>query len=80
MNTETNTTDGMEQHQSKIEGTRAVIEQLQQQQNDLYDRMIEEITPSDEQETWLWDYCFNSSLPHDTEYAAMVERGIYGEL
>lgn len=78
MNTETNTTDGMEQHRSKIEGTRAVIEQLQQQQNGLYDSLIEEIKPSFEQETWLWDYCFNSFPSESSEYSKMVEKGIYG--
>jgi len=80
MNTEQNTTDGMEKHRSKIEGTRAVIEQLQKQQNGLYDMLIEEIKPSEEQEPWLWDHCFNSYPCDSSEYSKMVERGIYGEL
>ena len=68
----------MRQHQSKIEGTKAVIEQLSQQQNELYDRLIEEIEPSEEQEVWLWDYVFNVSPKDNSEYNQMVERGIYG--
>jgi len=80
MNTEQNTIYGMEKHRSKIEGTRAVIEQLQKQQNGLYDMLIEEIKPSEEQEPWLWDHCFNSYPCDSSEYSKMVERGIYGEL
>ena len=69
----------MRQHQSKIEGTKAVIEQLQQQQNDLYDILIEEIKPTEEQENWLWEYCFNAH-PHEAsvEYSMMIGEGIYG--
>ena len=69
----------MEKHRSKIEGTKAVVEQLSQQQNDLYDRLIEEINPSEEQEVWLWDYVFNTSPKDNSEYNQMVERGIYGD-
>jgi hypothetical protein len=79
MNIEQNMTDGMEKHRSKIEGTKAVIENLQQQQNDLYDRLIEDINPSEEQEPWLWNYVFNASNNDNTEYNQMVERGIYGD-
>jgi len=78
MNTEQNTTNGMEQHRSKIEETRAVIEQIREQQNDLYDKLIAEIEPSEEQEPWLWDRCFNSYLCDSSDYSKMVERGIYG--
>jgi hypothetical protein len=78
MNTEQNTTDGMEKHRSKIKKTRKVIKQLQQQQNDLYDKLIAEIKPSEEQEPWLWDYCFNSYPRDSSEYSKIVEGGIYG--
>ena len=79
MNTEQNTTDGMEQHRSKIEGTRAVIDQLQEQQHDIYAILIGETNPSEEQEQWLWEFCFNTRPNESSEYIETVERGIYGD-
>jgi hypothetical protein len=78
MKTEKNTTDGMEQHRSKIEGTRAVIDQLQEQQHDIYAILIGETNPSEEQEQWLWEFCFNTRPNDSSEYSKMVESGIYG--
>lgn len=68
----------MQIHRSKIEGTKAVIERLQQQQNEIYDRLIDEIKPTEEQESFIWDYVFNSTPMDNEEYNQMVERGIYG--
>ena len=70
----------MQQHRFRIEETKAVIEQLQQAQNNLYDALIDMIEPTEEQEPWLWDYVFNTSPKDNSEYNQMVERGIYGEL
>jgi hypothetical protein len=68
----------MRQYQSRIEEIRVIIEELQLKQNELYDMLIEEIKPSEEQEPWLWDCIFNSYPCDSSEYAKMVERGIYG--
>jgi hypothetical protein len=70
----------MQQHRFRIEETKAVIEQLQQAQNNLYDALIDMIEPTEEQEPWLWDYVFNTYPKDNSEYNQMVERGIYGEL
>ena len=51
---------------------------LSQKQDELYAGLLEAIGEiSEEQESWLWDYCYNCN--GDSDYSEYVRNKIYGD-
>ena len=79
MNIEKNTTYTMKEHKNQIEGARAEIQLLMEEQNQIYQRLIDEVCPDSDMEEWLWDYCFNCDMYSlNKDYQHAVEERIYG--
>ena len=61
-----------------IEGVKNTIASLSQKQDELYAGLLEAIGEiSEEQESWLWDYCYNCN--GDSDYSEYVRNKIYGD-
>jgi hypothetical protein len=67
----------MKKYEDAIETARKKITELAAQQDDVYRELVSKIKPTEQQEEWLYDYCFNYSF--DTEYAQFIKQNIYGE-
>jgi hypothetical protein len=67
----------MKDKEHLIEGVKNTIRSLFKKQDELYAGLLEAIGEiSEEQESWLWDYCYNCH--EDSEYTQMVRYRIYG--
>lgn len=60
----------MKDNRELIENVRNTIQNIQKQQDTVYNTMIKVINPTKDQEEWLWEYCFNCDGSNEvyTEY------------
>lgn len=65
-----------EEQITKIEIARSVIGYLNKLQESAYNTLCEECD-LDEDNTWLFDYIFNS-YEHEDSYSQMVKEKLYG--
>lgn len=73
-------TNIMKKYENQIEIARTEIQSLMEKQNQIYQRLIDEICPNSEIEGWLWDYCFNCEkiITVPDSYRELVIEKIYG--
>lgn len=63
----------MKDNQELIKNVRNTIQNMQKQQDIIFNTMIDVIKPTQEQEEWLWDYCFNCGDSNE-DYAEYVRN------
>jgi hypothetical protein len=69
--------DFMKEYKNQIESARAEIQALQEEQNQIFDRLFSDVGVN---EVWLWDYCFNCPITDKIDdYTQRVRNEIYGE-
>jgi len=67
----------MKDKEHLIEGVKNTIASLFKKQDELYTGLLEAIGEiSEEQESWLWDYCYNCN--EESSYSEYVRNKIYG--
>lgn len=64
---------------TEIESARAEIQALEEQQNQIYQNLVDTFKFDDQVEPWVWEYCFNCKIQDKaTEYVNMCREKIYG--
>lgn len=67
----------MKDKEHLIEGVKNTITSLFEKQNELYAGLLEAVGEiNEEQESWLWDYCYNCN--EESDYSEYVRNKIYG--
>lgn len=70
----------MKEYKNQIEAVRGEIQALEEEQNKQYQKLLDTVYPSKEQESWLWDYCFNCPIQDKPdEYTLRVRKELFGE-
>ncbi len=71
-----------EEHIKLIESVKLKIQELTKQQDELYDKLLEDISfnkSTVDSDTWLFDYVFNDFGEIPSEYSEMVKHKVYNE-
>lgn len=64
-----------EQDKLRIEAARAEIQSLEEQQNLIYNDIVDLVDKQDE--GYLWDYCFNCKIGEKRAYVDIVRDTIF---
>lgn len=58
-----------------IEAARGEIQALQEQQNQIFEHVVKQVSADEE---WLWEYLFNTTNNDDSSYSKMVRDNLFG--